>query len=286
MTIRNNVVTYNPATLCCAKKRRCESSGITSRVCSHYTGSFSWRHDKLYTHIRYSVNKALDQFKNREIAWQTFEWKSIFCPERLVQPGDPNEALAKMPLSTTVIGSFPKPVYLKIPDWFRTTHAGPFAEQHNLFLQQSSECEREEAIKRETKEIVGIQTEAGIDVITDGEIRRESYNRHFWRGLNGFDFHNLFSKVCRDGAITTDVPRIVGEVSLRQGDPWVWKEWRASQDLASVPMKITLPGPMTIINSTEDQFYGDEKVLGRVLARIINNEIQAVLHAGCKYIQV
>lgn len=96
----------------------------------------------------------------------------------------------------------------------------------------------------------------------------------------------MFSKVCRDGAITTDVPRIVGEVSLRQGDPWVWKEWRASQDLASVPMKITLPGPMTIINSTEDQFYGDEKVLGRVLARIINNEIQAVLHAGCKYIQV
>lgn len=104
---------------------------------------------------------------------------SIFCPERLVQPGDPNEALAKMPLSTTVIGSFPKPVYLKIPDWFRTTHSGPFTEQHNLFLQQSSECEREEAIKRETKEIVGIQTEAGIDVITDGEIRRESYNRHF-----------------------------------------------------------------------------------------------------------
>ena len=66
----------------------------------------------------------------------------------------------------------------------------------------------------------------------------------------------------------------------------MWKEWRASQDLASVPMKITLPGSMTIINSTEDQFYGDEKVLGRVLAKIINNEIQAVLHVGCKYIQV
>lgn len=191
-----------------------------------------------------------------------------------------------MPLPTTVIGSFPKPVYLKIPDWFRTTHSGPFTEQHNLFLQQSSEYDKEEAIKRATKEIVGIQTEAGIDVITDGEIRRESYILHFCRGLNGFDFHNLFSKVCRDGAITTDVPRIVGEVSLRHGDPWVWKEWRASQDLASAPMKITLPGPMTIINSTEDQFYGDEKVLGRVLARIINNEIQSIVYAGCKYIQV
>ena len=75
-------------------------------------------------------------------------------------------------------------------------------------------------------------------------------------------------------------------MSLRHGDHWVWKEWRASQDLASAPMKITLPGPMTIINSTEDQFYGDEKVLGRVLARIINNEIQSIVYAGCKYIQV
>lgn len=75
-------------------------------------------------------------------------------------------------------------------------------------------------------------------------------------------------------------------MSLRHEDPWVWKEWRAAQDLASVPMKITLPGPMTIINSAEDQFYGDKKVLGRVLARIINSEIQAIAHAGCKYIQV
>ena len=191
-----------------------------------------------------------------------------------------------MALSTTVIGSFPKPAYLKIPDWFRTTHSGPFTEQHNHFLEQSSESEIEEAINCATKEIVGIQTEAGLDVITDGEVRRESYILHFCRSLNGFDFHNLFSKVCRDGAITTDVPRIVGDVTPRENKPWVWKEWKASQDLSKLPMKITLPGPMTIINSTEDQFYGDEKALGKVLTMILSNEIKALVSAGCKFIQV
>lgn len=191
-----------------------------------------------------------------------------------------------MPLSTTVIGSFPKPSYLHIPDWFRTSHSGPFTEQHNRFLKNSSASETEELIRKATIEIVDLQKEAGLDVITDGELRRESYILHFCRALKGFDFHNLFSKICRDGAITTDVPRIVSEVTPQESEAWVWKEWKASQDLSTLPMKITLPGPMTIINSTEDQYYNDEKALGRVLGKIINSEIKALVSAGCKYIQV
>ena len=53
-----------------------------------------------------------------------------------------------------------------------------------------------------------------------------------------------------------------------------------------IAMKITLPGPMTIMNSTEDQYYNDEKALGQVLANIINSEIKALVSAGCKCIQV
>ena len=139
-----------------------------------------------------------------------------------------------MPLSTTVIGSFPKPPYVHIPDWFRTSHSGSFTEQHNRFLENSSASETEEVIKRATREIVDIQAEAGLDVITDGELRRESYILHFCRALKGFDFHKLFSKVCRDGAITTDVPRIVGDVTSRESDAWVWKEWKPSQDLSTL----------------------------------------------------
>ena len=191
-----------------------------------------------------------------------------------------------MPLSTTVIGSFPKPPYLHIPDWFRTSHSGPFTEQHNRFLENCSASETEELIIKATREIVALQAEACLDVITDGEVRRESYILHFCRTLEGFDLHNLFSKICRDGAVVTDVPRIVSEVTPREGESWVWKEWKTSQDLSTLPIKITLPGPMTIINSTEDQYYNDEKVLGRVLAQIINSEVKALVSAGCKYIQV
>lgn len=191
-----------------------------------------------------------------------------------------------MPVSTTVIGSFPKPVYLSIPDWFKTSHSGSFTEQYNRYLEKSTESEREDTIKRATKEIIDLQAEAGVDVITDGEVRRESYILHFCRALHGFDFHNLFSKVCRNSAVTTDVPRIVGEVTLRQSEPWVWREWKISQDLTTLPMKVTLPGPMTIINSTEDQFYGDDKALGSALAKIISNEIKALVSSGCKQIQV
>ena len=192
----------------------------------------------------------------------------------------------EMPLSTTVIGSFPKPPYLHIPDWFRTSHSGSFTEQHNRFLESCSASETEELIIKATSEIVALQSEAGLDVITDGEIRRESYILHFCRALEGFDFHKLFSKICRDGAVVTDVPRIINVVTPRAGEAWVWKEWKASQDLSTLPVKITLPGPMTIINSTEDQYYNDEKALGRILAQIINSEVKALVSAGCKYIQV
>ncbi|RMX44068.1 hypothetical protein pdam_00015034 [Pocillopora damicornis] len=190
-----------------------------------------------------------------------------------------------MPLSSTVVGCFPKPSYLHIPDWFKTSHSGTFTEDYNRFLETSSKEETEDLIKRATKDIIDIQAEAGIDVISDGELRRESYILHFCRALKGLDFHNLFSKNCRDGACVTDVPRIIGRVTPRESEAWVWKEWTFSQDLSPLPMKITIPGPMTIINSTEDQYYNDDRALGKVLAEIINSEIKALVSAGCRCIQ-
>lgn len=192
----------------------------------------------------------------------------------------------KMPLPTSVVGSFPKPDYLDIPDWFQTSHSGSFTKQYNRYLETSIESHKEINIRKATKEIIDIQTEAGLDVITDGEVRRESYILHFCRALNGLDFLKLSSKICRDGAVTTDVPRVIGEVTVKEREPWVWKEWKMSQGLSSLPIKMTLPGPMTIINSIEDQFYGDEKVFGSILAKIINKEVKGLVSAGCQYIQV
>ncbi|XP_068708695.1 5-methyltetrahydropteroyltriglutamate--homocysteine methyltransferase-like isoform X3 [Montipora foliosa] len=191
----------------------------------------------------------------------------------------------KMPLPTSVVGRFPKPDYLDIPDWFQTSYSGSFTKQYNRYLETSSESHKEINIRKASKEIIDIQTEAGLDVITDGEVRRESYILHFCRALNGLDFLKLSSKICRDEGVTTDVPRVIGEVTVKEREPWVWKEWKMSQGLSTLPVKMTLPGPMTIINSIEDQFYGDEKVFGSILAKIIKKEVKGLVSAGCQYIQ-
>lgn len=192
-----------------------------------------------------------------------------------------------MPLSTTVIGCFPKPSYLNIPDWFNPTFLKDFSKNHTRFLQNCTSFETEKLITRAMKEIVQLQNEAGIDVVTDGEIRRENYIHYFCRKLKGFDFHNFIPKRIRSDAATILVPQIIGEVLPRENEPWVWKEWKNAQDLLTeVPMKITLPGPMTIIDSVVDQYYNNVKTLGSVLAKILNMEIRALVSAGCKYIQV
>lgn len=192
-----------------------------------------------------------------------------------------------MPLSTTVIGSFPKPSYLNIPDWFQPGYAKTFVEGHSRFLQNSKASEKEDIFKRAINEIVELLTEVGIDVITDGEIRRENYIHYFCRRLKGFDFHNLCAKAIRGvESATILLPRIVEEVSPLEKETWVWKEWQNSQDLSKRPMKITLPGPMTIADTVVDQYYNDNKVLGRVLSKILNKEIKDLVSAGCKYIQV
>lgn len=105
-----------------------------------------------------------------------------------------------------------------------------FAEKHTRFLQDETAPEREELISRAIKETVLLQWEAGLDVITDGEMRRENYINHFCRKLKGFDFHTLFSKEIRSDATTILVPRIIGEVLPVENQPWVSEEWKNTQD--------------------------------------------------------
>jgi len=192
-----------------------------------------------------------------------------------------------MPLSTTVIGSFPKPSYLNIPDWFQPRYAKTFVEGYNRFLQNFTASEKEELFKRAIKEIVELLTEVGVDVITDGEVRRENYIHYFCRRMKGFDFHNLCAKAVREvESATIFLPQVVEEVSPLENETWVWKEWQNSQDLSKRPMKITLPGPMTIADTVVDQYYNNDKVLGCVLSEILNKEIKDLVSAGCKHIQV
>nr|XP_006818156.1 PREDICTED: 5-methyltetrahydropteroyltriglutamate--homocysteine methyltransferase-like [Saccoglossus kowalevskii] len=155
-----------------------------------------------------------------------------------------------MPLRTTVIGSYPKPEDLPIPDWFRTHHDQFVPSTYSEYCEKISADELEELLKKAIKDVIDEQTDLGIDVITDGEMRRENYIFFFCRHMRGFDFKNPAMKSLRNDAYKAYLPRIVGKIEPCNEDDWVAKEWRMSQDMSRVPVKYTVPGPMTIIGTT------------------------------------
>ena len=194
-----------------------------------------------------------------------------------------------MPLSTTVIGSFPKPDYLHIPDWFRGTKT--YLQDYTKLTEikdndQESNNHFHGTLKKATTEVMKLQEEVGIDVITDGEMARESYVHYFCRKIKGIDFVKLTTKSSRNGAWVADLPTIVTDVRAMNEEPWVHVEWQESQKIVERPVKITIPGPMTIINSVYDGYYNNDRELSGRLVKIINKEIQALVAAGCQYIQV
>ena len=189
-----------------------------------------------------------------------------------------------MALRTTTIGSYPKPDYAPIGNAFDLEH-GSWSSTRSTdeFLKESS-GDTSAALDRAVREVVAEQTAIGIDVPTDGEIRRENYIYHHCRHLTGFDFGVLTEQVMRDGGWIADVPTVTGPIVA--GPPFLARDWRIAQAATSHPVKMTVPGPLTIMASTADGFYGDERRLGGDLAAALNVEIRRLAAAGCCWIQV
>lgn len=124
-----------------------------------------------------------------------------------------------------------------------------------------------------------------MDIPTDGEVRRENYIHYFCRFVNGIDFENKTEIAARNGAFTASVPSINGPVSWR-GPMSCAEEWKKAQALSSAPVKYTLPGPMTIMGSTANVRYKNDKELAQDLAKLVNRHVLELAEAGCKYIQV
>ncbi|XP_070568126.1 5-methyltetrahydropteroyltriglutamate--homocysteine methyltransferase-like isoform X2 [Ptychodera flava] len=189
-----------------------------------------------------------------------------------------------MALKTTVIGSYPKPDNLKLPNWFETTDYWPTDYTNTFDEFQDEELEKE--VKAATREVIDEQIKAGIDVITDGEISRECYVFHFCRKVEGFDFANLILKTYRNGALKAPLPRIVSKIGPGSDEDWAAREWKQAQELSSVPVKYTIPGPMTIIGSTHNDFYTDVAELSKDLVKQVNKQIRGLAQAGCRHIQL
>ena len=196
----------------------------------------------------------------------------------------------KKPLETTTIGAFPKPSYVPVRDWFDFARKTGGMNTAQTTLDYTSDVkinkETHEALFiRAAKEVIDIQLRAGVTIPTDGEVRRENYIHYHCRHLDGFDFDTLEHRILRDGAYETDLPAIRSAIS-HNDKYYSVHDYLASQSVSSRPVKFTLPGPLTIMDTTADCFYNDRPKLNAILADTVNKEILALVDAGCKYIQV
>ena len=190
-----------------------------------------------------------------------------------------------MPLLTTTIGAYPKPSYVPVGDWFAAPVGAAVATPTAGYAESLAATgeSAEEAFVRATRAAVRDQVEAGIAVPTDGEMRRENYVHYHCRQLHGIDFGQLSEHLMRD-SYRALVPTVTGPVAA--GAPFLPREWHIAQELTDRPVKMTLPGPMTIADSTTDRYYGDPARLGADLARALNAEALALADAGCTHVQI
>ena len=187
---------------------------------------------------------------------------------------------------TTVIGAYPKPDYLKITDWFNAKGGTDTATPTKFYEDEIKKmgADAESIFDKAAKEVIKDQLDCGIDIITDGEIKRENYIHYHCRHLNGVDFNTLTEKVARTGNYKCWLPTITNKISA--ADPFLVDEWKSNQNLSNKPVKVTIPGPMTITDTISNTYYTSDEEMGYDLAIAINTEIKRLVDAGCTYIQV
>ena len=188
-----------------------------------------------------------------------------------------------MPVRTTCLGAFPKPDWVPIRDWFQVD-LGDADYAEKVIGKWSDDGKHDDDFRRATERAVQIQLDCGIDIPTDGEQRRENYVHYQCRYFSGFDFVNLERRVLRNGAYDCVLPAIRSDVT--PGKPVLVRDYEEAQAASPVPVKMTLPGPLTIIDSTADCHYRDDRRLAEDLAIALNHEVLALAEAGCLHIQV
>ncbi len=190
-----------------------------------------------------------------------------------------------MPVLTTAIGSHPKAPDCPVPGWFaiRAIHRPQPTRTYSTFLRDRTP-DSTARLDRATQDAVREQVEAGVDIPSEGEIRRGHYVYYHLRHLDGFSFERLSAKVMRDGQWQAEVPTVIGPI--KAGASFLVRDWQIAQAASERPVKITLPGPLTIIDSTADAYYGEPRRLASALAAALNVEIRRLADAGCRWIQI
>jgi len=183
-------------------------------------------------------------------------------------------------LPTTVVGSYPQPEWLIDRD--KLTHLPPVRIRAQE-LWRVPELWLEGAQDDATRLAIRDMERAGIDIITDGEIRRESYSNRFATALSGVDLDNPATVQGRSSG-TVVVPRIVGPIRrLRAVEVRDVEFLRANTERT---IKITLPGPFTMSRQAKNEYYKDEEELVMDYAAAVNEEVRDLKAAGADVIQL
>jgi 5-methyltetrahydropteroyltriglutamate--homocysteine methyltransferase len=183
-------------------------------------------------------------------------------------------------LPTTVVGSYPQPDWLIDRD--RLTHLPPVRVRAQELWRIAGPW-LEEAQDDATRLAIGDMEQAGIDIITDGEIRRESYSNRFATALSGVDLDNPATVRGRSSG-TVVVPRIVGPI--RRLHPVEMRDVEFLRRHTDRTIKITLPGPFTMSRQAKNEYYKDEEELVMDYAAAVNAEVRDLKAAGADVIQL
>jgi 5-methyltetrahydropteroyltriglutamate--homocysteine methyltransferase len=172
--------------------------------------------------------------------------------------------------AATVAGSLPKPFWL--------------AEPNTLWAPWRMEGEELTRAKRDaTILVVKLQEDAGIAIVSDGEQSRRHFVHGFLEFVDGIDFAHQVPMGIRNNRYTAMVPTVTGPVSLKgrvHAD-----EARTARAHTRGKLKITMPGPMTIVDTIADQHYGDRATMAIAFAELLNQEARALEADGVDTIQ-
>ncbi len=173
-------------------------------------------------------------------------------------------------LMTTVVGSYPKPTWLNRAKDLAEDDAWDFDDE-----------DLAEALDDAARTITNEHVRSGIDVVVDGEMRRNEMVEYFAHRIDGYEFngpvkvwgHNYFDK-----------PSVVEEVAY--DEPWLVDEFEFTTGVAARPVKVPITGPYTLASWSFNEHYDTEADVAYDLADLVNEEINALVDAGARYIQI
>jgi 5-methyltetrahydropteroyltriglutamate--homocysteine methyltransferase len=184
------------------------------------------------------------------------------------------------PLPTSVVGSLPQPSWLIDRDRLGS-RMPPRVRARELWRvapELLAEAQDDAALLA-----LRAQEEAGLDVVTDGEVRRESYSNHFATALGGVDLDTPGTTLNRSGQ-PIPVPRVVGP--LTRPAPVQVEDVRFLRAHTDRAVKTTVPGPFTMSQQAQDEHYGDGRALALAYAEVVRQEVADLFAAGADVVQL